>query len=108
MDGGKYVVALTRQEGRPAAAAPAQGSPVFTVRGQYAARGWTEWTQGFQYGVHGEPGVAFEVVLVEVAADLHRFGAGRWGGGLESEDRKKRQGGECCQQGPFNDHDVPR
>ena len=27
-----------------------QGSPVFTVRGQYTARGWTEWTQGFQYG----------------------------------------------------------
>ncbi len=29
---------------------PAQGSPVFTVDGQYTARGWTEWTQGFQYG----------------------------------------------------------
>lgn len=29
---------------------PAQGSPVFTVRGQYTTRGWTEWTQGFQYG----------------------------------------------------------
>jgi unsaturated chondroitin disaccharide hydrolase len=27
-----------------------KGSPVFTVRGQYTARGWTEWTQGFQYG----------------------------------------------------------
>jgi rhamnogalacturonyl hydrolase YesR len=27
-----------------------QGSPVFTVRGKYTARGWTEWTQGFQYG----------------------------------------------------------
>jgi hypothetical protein len=27
-----------------------KGSPVFTVRGQYIARGWTEWTQGFQYG----------------------------------------------------------
>ena len=26
------------------------GAPVFTVRGQYTARGWTEWTQGFQYG----------------------------------------------------------
>ena len=26
------------------------GSPVFTVAGKYAARGWTEWTQGFQYG----------------------------------------------------------
>ncbi len=27
-----------------------KGSPVFTVKGQYTARGWTEWTQGFQYG----------------------------------------------------------
>jgi unsaturated chondroitin disaccharide hydrolase len=29
---------------------PAQGAPVFTVRGRYTARGWTEWTQGFQFG----------------------------------------------------------
>jgi hypothetical protein len=29
---------------------PAQGTPVFTVRGQYTSRGWTEWTQGFQFG----------------------------------------------------------
>jgi hypothetical protein len=27
-----------------------QGSPVFTVAGRYTTRGWTEWTQGFQYG----------------------------------------------------------
>ena len=27
-----------------------QGSPVFTVRGAYTTRGWTEWTQGFQFG----------------------------------------------------------
>lgn len=27
-----------------------QGSPVFTVQGRYTTRGWTEWTQGFQYG----------------------------------------------------------
>ncbi|OGV50155.1 MAG: glycosyl hydrolase [Lentisphaerae bacterium GWF2_52_8] len=25
-------------------------APVFTVRGKYASRGWTEWTQGFQFG----------------------------------------------------------
>ncbi len=25
-------------------------SPVFTVEGRYSAKGWTEWTQGFQYG----------------------------------------------------------
>ena len=29
---------------------PARGTPVFTVKGQYTSRGWTEWTQGFQYG----------------------------------------------------------
>ena len=27
-----------------------KGSPVFTVSGKYATRGWTEWTQGFQFG----------------------------------------------------------
>jgi unsaturated chondroitin disaccharide hydrolase len=26
------------------------GSPVFTWAGKYTTRGWTEWTQGFQYG----------------------------------------------------------
>jgi unsaturated chondroitin disaccharide hydrolase len=26
------------------------GAPVFTVNGKYTTRGWTEWTQGFQYG----------------------------------------------------------
>ncbi|HEV8541194.1 MAG TPA: glycosyl hydrolase [Verrucomicrobiae bacterium] len=29
---------------------PENGSPVFTVKGKYTARGWTEWTQGFQFG----------------------------------------------------------
>jgi unsaturated chondroitin disaccharide hydrolase len=29
---------------------PGQGTPVFTVKGNYTSRGWTEWTQGFQYG----------------------------------------------------------
>ena len=28
----------------------AKGSPVFTIDGQYTSRGWTEWTQGFQFG----------------------------------------------------------
>jgi hypothetical protein len=28
----------------------AKGSPVFTAKGTYTTRGWTEWTQGFQYG----------------------------------------------------------
>jgi unsaturated chondroitin disaccharide hydrolase len=26
------------------------GAPVFTVAGRYQARGWTEWTEGFQFG----------------------------------------------------------
>ena len=28
-----------------------RGSPVFTANGKYTTRGWTEWTQGFQYGI---------------------------------------------------------
>jgi hypothetical protein len=27
------------------------GSPVFTRGGQYTTRGWTEWTEGFRYGI---------------------------------------------------------
>jgi unsaturated chondroitin disaccharide hydrolase len=27
-----------------------RGTPVYTVEGKYTTRGWTEWTQGFQYG----------------------------------------------------------
>lgn len=27
-----------------------KGSPVFTMAGKYTTRGWTEWTQGFQFG----------------------------------------------------------
>jgi hypothetical protein len=29
---------------------PEDGTPVFTMKGHYTSRGWTEWTQGFQYG----------------------------------------------------------
>ncbi len=29
---------------------PGSPSPVYTIKGRYTARGWTEWTQGFQYG----------------------------------------------------------
>lgn len=29
---------------------PSQGAPVFTIKGRYASRSWTEWTQGFQFG----------------------------------------------------------
>lgn len=27
-----------------------KGAPVFTAAGKYTTRGWTEWTQGFEYG----------------------------------------------------------
>lgn len=27
-----------------------KGSPVFTVKGKYSTRGWTDWTMGFLYG----------------------------------------------------------
>ncbi len=33
-----------------AAEKPGAATPVFTVKGAYTARGWTEWTQGFVYG----------------------------------------------------------
>ena len=29
---------------------PSKGTPVFTVKGRYTSRGWTEWTEGFQLG----------------------------------------------------------
>jgi len=29
---------------------PRRGTPVFTEKGKYTSRGWTEWTQGFQFG----------------------------------------------------------
>ncbi len=29
---------------------PGKGAPVFTIKGEYTSRGWTEWTQGFQFG----------------------------------------------------------
>ena len=41
---GKKILALNK------AWDPAKGSPVFTRRGKYTTRGWTEWTQGFQFG----------------------------------------------------------
>src|SRR6266487_6431346 len=27
-----------------------KGTPVFSIKGKYTTRGWTEWTQGFQFG----------------------------------------------------------
>lgn len=42
---GEKIVALDKR------LKPGSGAPVFTIQGQYTARGWTEWTQGFQYGM---------------------------------------------------------
>ncbi len=41
---GKKIDAIAREYD------PSKGSPVFTWAGKYTTRGWTEWTQGFQYG----------------------------------------------------------
>lgn len=35
-----------------------KGAPVFTADGMYRSRGWTEWTQGFQFGI---PLLAYEM-----------------------------------------------
>lgn len=47
------------------------GAPVVTVRGRYTARGWTEWTQGFQFGC------ALLVYDATDNADLFRLGRKR-------------------------------
>ena len=41
---GQKIVALQKRWN------PKDGTPVFTVAGKYTSRGWTEWTQGFQFG----------------------------------------------------------
>lgn len=43
-------VASDKLIGLNEAQAKTDGAPVFTVNGKYTARGWTEWTEGFQYG----------------------------------------------------------
>jgi unsaturated chondroitin disaccharide hydrolase len=48
---------------------PADGAPVFTVKGRYEARGWTEWTQGFQFG---SPLLQFDATGDEEFLDLGR------------------------------------
>lgn len=50
---------------------PADGAPVFTVRGRYTARGWTEWTQGFQFGS--------ALLQFEATGDGRFLGSGRRG-----------------------------
>ncbi len=45
------------------------GSPVFTVKGKYTTRGWTEWTQGFQFGS--------EIIQFDVTGDREFLELGR-------------------------------
>lgn len=61
-----------------------QGSPVFTCEGIYTSRGWTEWTQGFEYGsaliqfeATGDPiflDLGQRHILAEMAPHLTHFG----------------------------------
>ena len=48
---------------------PQHGSPVFTVEGEYMARGWTEWTQGFQFGA--------AILQFDATGDAHFLELGR-------------------------------
>jgi len=48
---------------------PENGSPVFTVNGQYTSRGWTEWTQGFQFGA--------EILQFDATGERRFLDAGR-------------------------------
>jgi unsaturated chondroitin disaccharide hydrolase len=47
----------------------ARGTPVFTIQGEYTSRGWTEWTQGFQFGA---PLYQFEMTGDEKFLELGR------------------------------------
>src|SRR5437868_8177778 len=48
---------------------PQNGTPVFTVKGRYTSRGWTEWTQGFQFGA--------EILQFDATGDKAFLNAGR-------------------------------
>ncbi len=50
---------------------PQRGAPVYTVGGKYTTRGWTEWTQGFQYGC--------AILLFEVSGENQFLEIGRRG-----------------------------
>jgi hypothetical protein len=45
-----FAISAERIRSLEASWKPEDGAPVFTVGGRYSARGWTEWTQGFQFG----------------------------------------------------------
>lgn len=44
-------------------------TPVYTVKGRYTSRGWTEWTQGFQFGC--------AILLYDATGDLKFLDLGR-------------------------------
>jgi unsaturated chondroitin disaccharide hydrolase len=48
---------------------PEQGAPVFTIDGRYTSRGWTEWTQGFQFGA--------EILQFDATGEKSFLNAGR-------------------------------
>ena len=48
---------------------PVDGAPVFTRRGKYTSRGWTEWTQGFLYGM--------PLLQFDATGDSHALELGR-------------------------------
>jgi hypothetical protein len=50
---------------------PSRGTPVFTEDGKYTTRGWTEWTQGFQFGC--------AILQFEATGDEAFLGMGRRG-----------------------------
>jgi len=55
---------------------PKDGAPVFTVRGKYVSRGWTEWTQGFQFGsaiLQFDATCAAEFLKIGRAASVNRI-----------------------------------
>ena len=45
-----FDISATKIRALESAWRPQDGAPVFTVNGRYQSRGWTEWTQGFQFG----------------------------------------------------------
>jgi unsaturated chondroitin disaccharide hydrolase len=54
---------------------PAKGTPVFTIKGEYTSRGWTEWTQGFQFGAAL---YQFEISQDEAFLDIGRRNTVDW------------------------------
>ncbi len=48
---------------------PDRGTPVYTVAGRYTSRAWTQWTQGFMYGI---PILVFDAVGDRAMLDLGR------------------------------------